>query len=331
MNGDALSSILLFVKWGRSDMSGFLESLSAQSAPERPALESCADWFSRLTSQKLHAWLTHTLGRAGSRVVPVLDQHVHPSHVVEAVRGEPRYIQLLIINHLPPALAVLAAEALGLGAAATPPARNALQPAPEVISVARRTLASHFASAAELARPTALDLLSGVEMARLVRLLGVCEAALACRGLPAKETVAAFLRHFPAEDVRAIAARISTLTDIDPERVRFAKEIVREALQTEGEPAARLDRTGLYLLALTLAGHDETRLRYTAQKFPLAIACRLRELTAKATSHLSANTRAYSAQQAREMVSLVRRETEAFAEGVRRGALRAGGQAGGQR
>ncbi|MET0623910.1 MAG: hypothetical protein ABW250_13075 [Pyrinomonadaceae bacterium] len=295
-----------------------------QSTSERLGLERRADWFSRLTPEKQRAWLDGMSDRVRSQALPTIDEHVHPSHVVEAIREEPRYIQLLVIKHLRPILTVFVAEALGLGAAANPPALNARQPVPEIISVVRRTFMSHFVSAAELATPTALDLLSSAELARLVRLLGVCEIALACRSIPAKETVAAFLRRFSAEDARAIAAYISTLTNIEPQRVRLAEESVREALQTEDEPAAMLDRTGLHLLALRFAGHDETRLRYTAQKFPLEIALWLRMRAAEATSNLNAFSRDICPQQAREIVLRIGHETEALAEGVKRGTLQAG-------
>ncbi|HEX7314752.1 MAG TPA: hypothetical protein VF297_12575 [Pyrinomonadaceae bacterium] len=302
-----------------------LESLSVLSAPERTALGRRADWFARLTPEKQRAWLGHMLAHARSRALPVLEEHVHPSHVVEALRDEPRHVQHLIIGHLPPALALLVAESLGLSDAADSSPRRARQPVAAVVSVVRRAFMSNFVSARELESPTSLDLLSGVELARLVRLLGVCETALACRGVHAREALASFLRRFPAEDAQAIAAHIATLKDVDPARVSFAGEVVQVALGAEEEPAAMLDRTGLHLLALTLAGDDETRLRYTAQKLPLEIATWLCALARTVASDLNSNPRG-GARQAREMMRLVARDTEALADGVKRRTLLAGAQ-----
>lgn len=293
-----------------------LKSLSTLAAPERLALERRADWFARLAPDKQRQWLAHMLARARARSLPALDEHLHPSHIVGVLREEPRHIRRLIIQHLPPGLAAQVAQALGVEPGARHSSRNLRQPAPEVVAVVRRTFLSHFVSAHQLTQTTALDSLSGVELVRLVRLLGVCETGLACRGIESRESVASFLRRFSAADARAIASHIASLTEVEPARVAFAEGIVREAISLEPEPGAMLDRAGLHLLALTLAGRDETRLRYTAQKLPFEIAQWLRTLAAKATTQ--------GAERASEMIKLVARDTEALAENVKRPAPRDG-------
>ncbi|HVF56614.1 MAG TPA: hypothetical protein VM934_10715 [Pyrinomonadaceae bacterium] len=344
------------------------ESLASLGAAERLAVERRAQWFVRLTPGKQREWLAHVLGLARAREAPAqLDEHVHPSHVVRALRQEPPHIQNLIIGHLPPALASEASEALGAplaarengangnndardngsvlrrrasdrasraaqesrgadaGDAAGVAASQKLRPSPEVVSVVRRSFLSNFTSAREINRPGPLDLLSGAELARLVRLLGVRETALACRGIAAVEAVASFLRRFAAEDARAIAAHIATLTDVDSSRIAFAEEVVREAMNAEPEPGAMLDRTGLRLLAITLAGRDEARLRYTAQKLPLEAARWLQLLASEAARILSNEARGDDAH-TREMMRLAARDTEALAAGVKRRTQLVGGQ-----
>lgn len=321
---------------------GVLRLLSGLGVPERMAVERRAEWFARLPPVKQREWLTHVLGRARiPEKAARLDEHVHPSHVVEALRDEPSHIQRVVINHLPPGLRAQAAQALGVAQTAgdgeTPGAgpgqdegshdaratqtatdgNGSLTPAPEVVEIVRRTFLSLFTSFGHIMRPTPLDQLSGVELARLVRLLGVRETAVACRGIVAKEAVASFLRRFAPEDARAIASNIATLTTLSPRRVAFAAEVVREALGVEPEPGAMLDLIGLRLLAATLSGHDETRLRYAAQKFPLEVARLLRVLATQAQTSLLTEAGDTAM---RETIKLIARETEAIAAGMRKGA-----------
>jgi hypothetical protein len=239
-----------------------------------------------------------------------LDEHIHPSHIIEALRAEPARVRLLILNHLPPALAASAVAALE-GAAG----REFLQspvawetPPLEIIDLVRRKFLSRFVMLGELGQPTALDLLTGVELARLVRLLGVRETAIACRGIMQMETMTAFLRRFAAEDARAITARIALLRDVTALRVRHAEEIVHDALESEAEPGAMLNRAGLRLLSITLAGEREARLRYSAQKLPVEVA---RALCETAFAERKINDTG-------ERQRLIAAETEALAANLRK-------------
>ncbi|HEX5706219.1 MAG TPA: hypothetical protein VFX96_02915 [Pyrinomonadaceae bacterium] len=297
--------------------------LSALAPPVRQAVERRAEWYARLTRQKQLDWLGHMLGRARSAArLPRLDEHVHPSHVVEALDDEPPRVRELVVRHLPPALASSVAAELGI--AHTPSdessARSSLTdasagPSPEIVAVVGREFLSRFVTLAELERVTPVEVLTGAELARLVRLLGVRETARACRGIERVEAVASFLRGFAPEDARAVAAHIASLTEVEPTRVRFAEQVVREALLAEPEPAACLDRVGLRLLALALSG-DETgaRLRYTAQKLPVEAARWLEEST-RAESPAAATTGVDES----EVASAVAREAEVVAGGLHRG------------
>lgn len=311
--------------------------LSTLDEETRQALTRRGQWLDRLTPEKRRDWLRHTLARARPQTsgATPLDEHLHHSHVAEALRGEPERVRRLVITHLPHALAVACAGALGLaeaGAAGKVGAEGETRPAPEVVAVVRRVFLSHFVTLADVERPTPLDLLSGAELARLVRQLGVRETALACRGIAAVEAVAAFLKRFAPEDARALAAHIRTLTDADPPRVALATQHVHEALRAEPEPGAMLDRVGLRLLATALSGRSRrTGLRYAAQKLPVEAARWLRLMAASGSTQGEASSSAPGRDGAAETRRLITREVEEAAAGLRRRQTRAGGARPGRR
>ncbi|HEX8474469.1 MAG TPA: hypothetical protein VF666_10580 [Pyrinomonadaceae bacterium] len=286
--------------------------LSTLGEAERLAVERRAAWYAKLPYDKQAQWLAHVLGRVRPHPSP-LDENVHHSHVVEILRHEPPRIQELILRHLPPTLAASCAQALLANAGtsgqttSTTDADEQTALAPEVMDVVRRTFLSNFVSLNELANPRHLDALSGVEVARLIHLLGVRETAIACRGIKRAEAVGSFLRRFPAEDARAIATHIATLISVEPQRVAIAERLVHEALSAEPEPSAMLNRLGIRLLAISLDSDDETQLRYTAQKLPLEVARALAEMVG-----------AEGARVEREWRQIVVREAEAVAVSLRR-------------
>lgn len=304
------------------------ELLSTLNEETRHAARRRGEWLDRLAPEKRRDWLRHTLSRARpvTRAAPPLDEHLHHSHVTEALRGEPERVRRLVVSHLPAALAAACAAGLGLPEQdARPPQAEAERggaPEPEVVAVVRRVFLSHFITLADIERPTALDLLSGAELARLVRLLGVRETALACRGIEAVEAVAAFLKRFAPEDARAVAAHIRTLTDVEPRRVARAGQRVQEALRAEPDPGAMLDRTGLRLLASALSGRARrASLRYAAQKLPVEAARWLRLMAATgaaAETPPNGNPGAGEAAEGAEARRLMAREVEEVAAGLRR-------------
>lgn len=246
----------------------------------RKAAQERLDWYARQTRERQERWLARTLTRARAGLKPaLLDEHIHVSHIVEALRAEPARVQSLILHHLPARTAADVMPALNLGDS---PSSQTIGinnlPAPEIVGVIQRTFLAHFVAADELRQPTALDALSGVELARLVRLAGVRETARACRGITAVEAVASFLRRFAAEDARAIVAHIAMLTSVEPPRVRFAEELIHAALTIEPETGAMLDRAGMQLLAISMTRREEARINYTLQKFPLVAAHTLRQM-----------------------------------------------------
>lgn len=308
-----------------------LQVLSVLGDADRRAVERRAQWYAKLGRDKQASWLARMLARSRAKLAH-LDEHIHPSHILEELRDEPPRIQALILRHLPPALAASCATALDLELPVTPEGRHApapiesvagggrgpevrdadpvdVAPAPEIVDLVRRTFLSHFVAANEINNPTHLDVLSGLELARLVRLLGVHETAIACRGVNRAEAVGSFLRRFAAEDARAIATHMATLISVEPQRIALAEQLVHEALSLEPEPGAMLDRLGMQVLAVALAVREAAAVRaaYITQKLPVEAARELREMVA-AGSHRYDH----------EMTRLVARETEALALSLRR-------------
>jgi hypothetical protein len=268
--------------------------LSSLSADDRRLMEQRAARYARLTAPEQARWLAGTLNRvrSGSRgQLANLDRQVHYSHVAAALQAEPPRIRSLVLRYLPRAMAESAAVTLGLNL------RHDLQPDrvdddqeepeavnEEVVAVIRRHFLARFVSAEALPQVTSLDLLSIVQLTRLVRMLGIRETAAACRNVASADALAAFLRQFAAEDNRAIVRQISWLRSVAVPQTARAERAVQEALGRGFRSTALLDRVGLGLLAMAMAESDPERAGYTAQKFPLEIA---QALLARVREHRS--------------------------------------------
>lgn len=304
--------------------------LSLLDVRDREIAERRAAWYAKLPAERQAMWLGRTLRRARPDAQPLqLDEHVHPTHIVEALRDEPRRIQTLILRHIPANLAEACAHALGLKnvrrqrPSASPGGRyggrerrSATRDEPpdtEIVAFVRRRFIARFVHYNQLHNPTPLDSLNGAELARLIRLSGVREAAIACRGVAQVENIASLWRRFPAEDARAFAAHMATLADVEPARVSFAEELVGEALRENSDPIAMLDHTGMLLLALVMYAGDTKRMHHTSQKLPLSAALWLREISDQAQQQY---------RRRREVAQLIARETETLATNLRRASKR---------
>ena len=262
---ETLMALALSKRWPRPELPEAEESdsdltrvLAELSAPDRRAVLDLTRRFQKLSPAAQNRWLASRVGRiraSSPERERRFKEDIHRSQIVEAFRDEPERIQTLIAVSLD------------------------TTPAPTKIGeVARRAFFAQFVPTSALQRHTALDLLSGVELARLIRLFGVRETAIACKGVAAVETVTAFLKRFSAEDAHAILFHLSSLTAVEPERIVFAETVVRNAIDAGVIEASTLDRVGLTLLAMVLVESDELRRRHTAQKLPLAASRQLNEL-----------------------------------------------------
>jgi len=300
-----------------SELNGLPFVLRRLNARDRDAAEALLRRFVKLSPGDQSRWLASRLGRIRASTPERnrrFDKDIHPSQIVEALRPEPPRIQSLIVSLLASSQAQPVAEGLGLslnGEADSSPSLP--QPsAGKLADVVRRAFFSQFVFTSALNSPsTPLDLLSGVELARLIRLLGVRETAIACRGIAAVETVTAFLKRFSAEDSHAIVFHLGTLKPLKPERIAFAEAVARKAINDELSVASTmLDRVGLALLAVVLGTYGTLRRRHTAQKLPLAAARELEELVNLSRTYCD-----------REMAHRIVAEAQSLAENLHRFSL----------
>jgi hypothetical protein len=274
---ETLIALALSKRWqeGDPELNGDLSRVVAElNEPDRKAVIDLAQRFERLSPAEQSRWLASRVGRiraSSPERERRFEEDIHPSQIIDALRNESPRIQSLIVEILPLHRDAVA-EALGVSPASPPQADNR-----KIADVVRRAFFAQFIPTAVLNDPMALDLLSGVELARLIRLLGVRETAIACKGVTAVEAVTAFLKRFSAEDAHAIRFHLASLKTLEPERVDFAETVVRNAINECSIEAATLDRVGLTLLAMVLAQSDQLRRRHTAQKLPLAASRQLDE------------------------------------------------------
>ena len=280
---ETLIALALSKRWPgpTQDQTDSLESnpdlsrvLAELSASDQKAAMDLTQRFERLSPAAQGRWLASRVARIRASS-PERDRRfkedIHPSQIIDALRHEPPRIQSLIAGSLPSSYAVAIAEELEVSPANSPaPAK--------IADVVRRAFFAQFVATAVLHDHTALDLLSGVELARLIRLLGIRETAIACKGVTAVETVTAFVKRFSAEDAHAILFHLASLKTVEQERIIFAEVVVRQAIDQGTIEASTLDRVGLTLLAMVLAESDELHRRHTAQKLPVAASQQLDEL-----------------------------------------------------
>jgi hypothetical protein len=257
-----------------NDLSRVLAELSAR---DRKAAVDLTRRFNRLSPVDQSQWLATRVGRIRASLPERdrrLNEDIHPSQIIDALRNEPPRIQSIIVGSLPPLHRTAVAEELGVDPADSAPQPNTTK----IEDIVRRAFFAQFVPIAALNDHTALDLLSSVELARLIRLLGVRETAIACKGVTAVETVTAFVKRFSAEDAHAILFHLASLKAVEQERIDFAETLVRTAIDEGSIEASTLDRVGLTLLAMVLVEADQLRRRHTAQKLPLAASRQLDQL-----------------------------------------------------
>lgn len=239
-------------------------ALAAQlSAPEAADFERRRNNYERLSDEEKERWQERVEAPFDASEF-LLDPRIHGSHVDRALERETAAVREIICAGLPTEYRA-DAERKQEKTVAKSRAGTSLE------RFVRETFAGQFVARRDLPAPTAFDDLDGAQTARLIRLAGVREVALACVRITAVESVASFLRRFSAEDARAIAAQLNGLPKTADARLSFAENLVQTALEGELKPAAMLDLLGFRLIAIALAGAPPERVRYSEQKLPLEV------------------------------------------------------------
>jgi hypothetical protein len=256
--------------------------LMGLSATDRLATEALLRRFLKLPRKDQARWLDHKLGRITAATPERnrrFERDVHSSQIVEALQDESVRMQSLIASSLPSPQREQVADTIGISLPDVPFDVNS--PVGKMALIAREAVLAEFVNTSSIENPSALDLLSCVELARLIRFLGVRETAIACRGIGAVETVTAFLKRFSAEDAHAIVSHLAAQKTIATERIDFAERLAREAIGDDADVASTmLDRIGLALLAIVLRRYETPRLRHITQKLPAEAARQLNDLLA---------------------------------------------------
>lgn len=261
----------------------FLEMFSEQlSAPNAEKLKRMRAEYENKSDGERRTWRARLKASIG-RDEPTIDESVHWSHVEAALEKETAHVRKIVA----PALSAAHKERLKMSSAKTKDSNRGNASAADnaaktqLEKIVRRAFAAQFVAARDLPTVNTFDRLNGANLARLARLAGIREAAFACAGIESVETVGAFLRRFAPEHARAIAAQLSALPKTSDERLGFAENLVRDALEAEpNQPSAMLDWLGLRLIGILLCEQQPERIAYTEQKLPLAAAPRLSEIIA---------------------------------------------------
>lgn len=247
------------------------KSFSALSGEELEALKSRAGIIDSLSEENRDAWEEARLDRIRGRGrAKRLDESINPSHIVEVLNYEPQPIQTLILGYLSPDLSRRLSLYLGLNfVPEAKTSKNASQINEEVIALVRQKFLSNFIALEEIFEPDDLDKFTFDELENFTHHLGLREIAIACRGINSKETLAAFLNRFDAEDAREIALYLTELDKIRPFWVAQADALVRKSWNADLPPARVIRKIGFKLLATAFILRDETKCQYAAQKLPI--------------------------------------------------------------
>lgn len=205
-----------------------------------------------------------------------LDENLHWTHLEEPLKNEPSAVRKIVFsalsdadkNHLKERLKIEIDQSSETSGRKTKLIEQSVQ----------RAFAKQFTNLHDLHKPTAFDRLNGTQTVRLIRLAGIREVTYACARIEAVETLAAFLKRFPAEAARAIATQLNNLPKTSEERLLFAENLVQTAFENEPQPSAMLDLLGVWLIGIRVCESPENRIRYAQQKLPKEFAPELSEI-----------------------------------------------------
>lgn len=210
------------------------------------------------------------------------DEYLHWSHIEESLKSETPSVKKIIYDGLSEDYKVHLKNRLGIDEELLEANDKPLKKEKRLVFQAvQEAFGKQFVFLGDLPKPTAFDKLNGAQTVRLIRLAGIREVAFACASIEAVETLAAFLKRFPAEAARAIATQLNSLPKTSGERLAFAESLVRQAFELEPQPTAMLDLLGIWLIGIRLCESSEKRIAYAQQKLPKEFAPELTEIIDK--------------------------------------------------
>lgn len=207
-----------------------------------------------------------------------LDKNLHWSHIEEPLKKESPAVRKIIYNALPETDKSFLKPLVNINLETSTEENKPEGKFPLIEQAVQIAFAKQFTNLSDLQKPTAFDRLDGTQTVRLIRLAGIREVTFACARIEAVETIAAFLKRFPAEAARAIATQLSNLPKTSTDRLLFAENLVQNALEIEPQPSAMLDLLGIWLIGIRVCESPENRISYTQQKLPKEFAPELSEI-----------------------------------------------------
>lgn len=204
------------------------------------AFERYYDEYKKLPDSEQIGWLQSVLGpvvKDSASALPVIDELVHPSHLVALLENEPRGIQSVVLNSLPADLAQQVASSLGTAERGSADDK--------LTAMLRRFFFSDFIAKTDLGELAHVDLLSADQLGRCIQLLGLKELVLTYGNL-----------------------RIDSEVDQQPERITLSQRLVSEALSVSS-PNTLVDHIGLWVLARAMSRREPVYAAYTGQKLPI--------------------------------------------------------------
>lgn len=247
------------------------ESLRSLNSIRRENIIERAKRVESLSGLQRQRWLGRWIDNVRRRGrTTKLDQHINAEHIVNALKKEPHPIRRSVLNYLPPDLSSKVDQLLDpdIGIhSANNEISNDLPP--DIIEAVKRGFLDNFVQIESICDANALDELSVEVLRQFVRVLGLREIAVACRGIKSKEKIAAFLCRFAEEDAKSIAAYLSKLDQVEPVWVSIADRTVQRLWNRRLRPHQILHKIGLELLACAFAERSDTATRYTLQKLSL--------------------------------------------------------------
>lgn len=249
----------------------FEKYFSALTPEDAKLIKARAEYFERLSPEKKEIWQKLRLDKIRRRGLSErLDANVHPQQIAEILNLEPPAIQLLVLKKLPAALSrkisgnlkteFSETDFLSDQSSLNSPIND------EIVELIRRKFVSNFAAFEDIFEPAETDKIPVQKLNEFIHHLGVRETAIACRGINSKETLAAFLNRFDAENAKEIAQNITELERVKPVWVERADRLVRKILENQFQPETLLRNLGSKLLATAFVRRDATAKKYTAQK-----------------------------------------------------------------
>lgn len=247
------------------------ESLRSLNSLRREKVIERASQVETLSDFQQQLWLGRWIDNVRRRgQTTKLDQHINAEHIAKVLKKEPHPIRRSIQNYLPPDLSSKVDQLLDHDFgdhSINNEISNDLPP--EIIEVVKRRFLANFVQIESICDANALDALSIAELRQFVRLLGLREIAVACRGIKSKEKIAAFLCRFAEDDAKSIAAYLSKLDQVEPIWVSLADRTVQRLWNRRLRPHQILHKIGLELLACAFAERSDTATRYTVQKLSM--------------------------------------------------------------